>query len=217
MKREHSAIRQKIESLLERDVDIEGYLKQMLEKAPNNLVETLYQQPIDNPVYWEVVLRIITDLERYTKPQKLYFFLAEQRALSKGKLLQLAIKYHEDSSWLAALSKGIEGENFGQTHIMEKRTSKNLPQWIFSYAVDGARKGLVSFARETGNPLPAAALFRINAYEDGMDAAVGALRKNPKSPVIKYVVAAIGPDIEHIVEELFDAFEDDLPVCLENL
>ena len=25
------------------------------------------------------------------------------------------------------------------------------------------------------------------------------------------------PDIEHIVEELFDAFEDDLPVCLENL
>jgi hypothetical protein len=217
MKREHSAIRQKIETLLERDVDIEGYLKQMLEKAPNNLVETLYQQPIDNPVYWEVVLRIITDLERHTKPQRLYFFLAEQRALSKGKLLQLAIKYHEESSWLSALSKGIEGENFGQTHIMEKRTSKNLPQWIFSYAVDGARKGLVSFARETGNPLPAAALFRINAYEDGMDAAVGALRKNPKSPVIKYIVAAIGPDIEHIVEELFDAFEGDLPACLENL
>jgi hypothetical protein len=217
MKREHSAIRQKIESLLERDIDIEGYLIQMLEKAPNNLVETLYQQPLDNPVYWEVVLKIIRELERYTKPEKLYFYLAEQASLPKRKLLESAIKFHEDSSWLVALSKDIEGDDFGKMHIMEKKKSKNLPQWIFSYAVGGSRKGLVGFAQETGNPLPAAALFRVNAYEDGMDAAVGALRKNPKSPVLKYIVAAIGPDIEHIVEELFDAFEGELPICLENL
>ena len=217
MKREHSAIRQKIESLLDRDIDIEGYLIQMLEKAPNNLVQTLYQQPLDNSVYWEVVLKIIRELERYTKPEKLYFYLAEQASLPKQKLLESAIKYHEDSSWLVALSKDIEGDDFGKMHIMEKKKSKNLPQWIFSYAVGGSRKGLVSFAQETGNPLPAAALFRVNAYEDGMDAAVGALRKNPKSPVLKYIVAAIGPDIEHIVEGLFDAFEGELPLCLESL
>ena len=50
-----------------------------------------------------------------------------------------------------------------------------------------------------------------------MDAAIGALKKNPKSPVVKYVIAAIGPDVEQIIEDLFDAFEDELPMALEGL
>jgi len=217
MRREHSAIRQKIESLLESGIPIEGYIRQMLEKAPHNLVQMMYQQPIENSEFWGVILNMITDFERYTKPQKLYFYLEEQLLVPKRKLLQLAIQHHEESKWLVALSKRIEGVEFGKTHIFEKKKSKNLPQWIFSYAVEGARQGLISFARETGNPLPAAALFRVDAYEEGIDAAVGALKKNPKSPVIKYVVAAIGPDVEQIIEDLFEAFDGDVPLSLEGL
>ena len=217
MRREHSAIRQKIENLLQNDIPIEGYIRQMLEKAPHNLVQMMYQQPIENSEFWGVILNMIVDIERYTKPQKLYFYLEEQLLVPKRDLLQLAIKYHEESKWLVSLSKKIEGDEFGKTHIFEKKRSKNLPQWIFSYAVEGARQGLISFARETGNPLPAAALFRVDAYEDGMDAAIGALNKNPKSPVVKYVIAAIGPDVEQIIEDLFDAFEDELPIALEGL
>lgn len=217
MRREHSAIRQKIESLLENGIPIEGYMRQMLEKAPHNLVQMMYQQPIENSEFWGVILNMITDLERYSRPYKLYFYLEEQLLVPKRRLLQLAIKYHEESKWLVALSRRIEGDEFGKTHILEKKKSKNLPQWIFSYAVEGARRGLVSFARETGNPLPAAALFRVDAYEDGMDAAIGALKRNPKSPVVKYIVAAIGPDVDQIVEDLFEAFDGDVPIALEGL
>lgn len=217
MRREHSAIRQKIENLLENGISIEGYMRQMLEKAPNNLLQMIYQQPIENSDFWGVTLNMITDLERFSKPQRLYFYLEEQLLVPKRRLLHLAIKHHEESKWLVALSKRIEGAEFGKTHIFEKKRSKNLPQWIFSYAVEGARQGLVSFASETGNPLPAAALFRVQAYEEGIDAAIGALRRNPKSPVIKYVVAAIGPDVEQIIEDLFEAFDGDLPLALEGL
>ena len=67
--REHSVIA-KIENLLQNDIPIEGYMRQMLEKAPHDLVQMMYQQPIENLGFGA---SFSTDSEmRSTKPQKLF-------------------------------------------------------------------------------------------------------------------------------------------------
>ena len=50
----------------------------------------------------------------------------------------------------------------------------------------GAKDGLIAFAKETGNPIPAAVLYGVGDEESGLEAAVGAYKRTLKSPVLEF-------------------------------
>jgi len=208
---EESIIRKKIEDRLQINTPIEGYLKQVIETAPNNFVQLIFNQPIENEVFWDVILDSLDTLERYVKPEILFLYLSDQLLVPKRKLLRLAIERHEEELWLLSLSKKIEGESFGKMHVLSKKNAKNLPHWVSRYALKGARQGLVDMAAETGNPIPAATLYRVKADDFGLKAAIAALNRNGKSPVVEYIAAAIGPNVDSIIQALQEAFDGKAP------
>ena len=71
--------------------------------------------------------------------------------------------------------------------------------WCQHYAQQGARDGLIAFAQDTGNPIPAAILYDLKDEGAGLEAAVGAFIRNPKSPVLEFLAAKIGPNLDEIV------------------
>ena len=89
----------------------------------------------------------------------------------------------------------------------ERSRSRDIPLWCYRYAQQGARDGLIAFATETGNPIPAAVLYEIGAAEAGLKAAVGAFMKSSKSPVLEFLAAKIGPDLDNIVMDIDEGLE----------
>ena len=61
-------------------------------------------------------------------------------------------------------------------------------------------------AAETGNPIPASALMRVGAMDEAVIAGYKALEKYPKSPVLEYIAATIGPEIEEYLQLLIQKF-----------
>ncbi len=67
---------------------------------------------------------------------------------------------------------------------------------------------MIAFAKDTGNPIPAAVLCGVGDTESGLEAAVGAFKRNPKSPVLEFLAAKVGPDLDAIVLQIDERLDE---------
>lgn len=193
---------------------IDVYIDNLLMQSPKILLRLLEDHSIDHPVFTKKILQKIETLEQLAPPADMYVLLCKSFPQALLEILEIAIERHDTELWVVEISRLAENTNMGYMHLLhkEKNRSRDLAPWCMRYAMHGAKQGLIAFAAETGNPIPASALCRAQADADGIIAAVEALRSNPKSPVLAFLAATIGPNIKDIVYEIAKHFSaENLP------
>lgn len=201
-----------IQQALEQGQSIEPILEDWFLTNPQVVVQILLEQRVQHPVFANSVFNYAENLEAIVTPEELYTELGKQMQSHADAFMDVVIERHPTSLWLIDVSKLVEGEHMGYRHLVNKHRShaRDLPTWCLQYALRGARDGLVAFAEDTGNPIPASVLYRVNAEEAGLKAAVGAFRRNPKTPVLEFLTATIGPEIETIVQDIVGELDSDI-------
>ena len=209
-----------IEQALAEGSSLEPIIEHLLMTDPQVVIEMLLRHRIEHPIFAQMMLMIAKDLEAFVSPEELYLALAIQMRFNPEALLRQLFERHGTALWLPHVCQQVEGPRVGYFHLMHKHQNhaRDLPTWCVRYALIGARDGLVAFAEDTGNPIPAAVLYGYNDERSAFRAAVGAFRRNPKSPVLEFLLARVGPQIDPFVAEIVAELKSDrrpLPPMLE--
>ena len=201
-----------LQQALEQGESIEPILENWFLTNPQVIVQILFEQRVQHPIFANSVFNYTENLEAIVSPEELYTELGKQMQPHADAFMDVVLERHPTSLWLIDVSRQVEGGRMGYRHLVHKHRShaRDLPTWCLQYALRGAREGLVAFAEDTGNPIPASVLFRVNAESEGLRAAVGAFRRNPKSPVLEFLTATVGPDIENIVQNIVSELDADI-------
>ena len=115
------------------------------------------------------------------------------------EVLQLAVQRHPTASWVVELSRKIEGQSAGITHLMASAAHPSFAQNCWAHAAAGHLPGLIEIAKRTGRAEPAAALTSSGHLDAAAIAMVAALEKMPNAPVVAMIAAAWGPCPESIL------------------
>ena len=210
---------QTLQDTLQKGQSIQVLVDAWMEKDPQVIAEIVLSQRIQNALFAETILTVAPQLEVMVPPEDLYLALAPQMRLNKHHFLDWLFEHHATAMWLPSIAKILEGSNMGYYHLLQKHHahSRDLPMWCYQYASMGARDGIVAFAEDTGNPIPAAILYGLNDHSSGLKAAVGAFKRNPKSPVLEFLAGRIGPDLDQIVLQIIAALEAENHGCPATL
>jgi len=213
-----------ITELLETGKSISEAVNEWLQTDPQVIALLLLEGRIQHKVFAEYLLTVVQYLEAIVPAEELYGALGKQLTFNTEALIDVVLERHSSAFWLIDFFHKIEGSLFGYLHLLHKHRhpdrskSRDIPAWCMQYAQKGARDGLIAFAKNTGNPIPAATLYGIGEPEAGLDAAVGAFTYSLKSPVLEFLAAKIGPDLDIIVEQIderLDAADVERPLMVE--
>ena len=207
-----------ITELLETGKSIADVVNHWIQTDPQVIALLLLEQRIEHIVFAEYLLTIVDYLEAIVPPEELYSALGKQMTLNQETFMDWVLERHPSALWLVSLSRELEGSRMGYYHLLHKHRhvdrarSRDIPLWCLRYAQQGAKDGLIAFAKETGNPIPAAVLYGVGDEESGLEAAVGAYKRTLKSPVLEFLAAKIGPDLDAIVKQIDERLEEaDVP------
>ncbi len=201
-----------LEKALEQGESIEPILENWFITNPQVIVQIFLEKRIQNPRFAQSMLIFSEQVEAIVSPEELYMKLGQQMQTNSEAFMNLVIERHSTALWLVAVSKEVEGDRMGYHHLVNKHRThaRDLPTWCLQYALRGAREGLVAFAEDTGNPIPASVLYKVNAESYGLRAAIGAFRRNPKTPVLEFLAATVGPNIDDIVQQIIEELDSDI-------
>ena len=198
-----------ITELLETGKSISEAVNEWLQTDPQVIALLLLEGRIQHKVFAEYLLTVVQYLEAIVPPEELYGALGKQLTFNTEALIDVVLERHSSAFWLIDFFHEIEGSLFGYLHLRHKHhlKSRDIPTCCLQYAQKGARDGLIAFAKKTGNPIPAATLYGIGEPEAGLEAAVAAFTYSLKSPVLEFLAAKIGPDLDIIVEQIDERLE----------
>ena len=193
-----------ITELLETGKAISEVVNEWLQTDPQVIALLLLEGRIKHKVFAEYLLTVVQYLEAIVPPEELYSALGKQLTFNTEAFIDVVLERHSSAFWLIDFFHELEGSLFGYSHLLHKHhsRSRDIPTCCLQYAQKGSRDGLIAFAQDTGNPIPAATLYGIGDAKAGLEAAVGALTYNSKSPVLEFLAAKIGPDLDIIVEQI---------------
>lgn len=141
-------------------------------------------------------LGVIGILEAKMAVNGLYRRLVDLGPDAGPEVLATAAARHPTAGWLGQLSSRVEGATAGETHLCAAASHPAFTALCWAYATGGHQRGLVLAAGRTGRPEPAAALFAAGALDAGAEAAVRTLEANARAPVLPWLAAAWGPDLD---------------------
>jgi hypothetical protein len=138
-------------------------------------------------------------LEQHLAPQGLYRRLVDLAGEAADEVLRLAAQRHPAGTWLVALSEKVEREGAGFVHLMAAQRHPSFTACCWAHAEAGHASGLVAVATETARPEPVAALLSAGHETAALEAAARVLERDPRSPVIAWLAAVWGPDIDALL------------------
>ena len=215
---------EEIVELLEAGKSISDVVNHWIQTDPQVIALLLLEHRIQHIVFAEYLLTIVDYLEAIVPPEELYSALGKQMKLNQEPFMEWVLERHPSALWLVGLFRELEGSRMGYYHLLHKHRhadrarSRDIPLWCLRYAQQGAKDGLIAFAKETGNPIPAAVLYGVGDSESGLEAAIGAFKRNSKSPVLEFLAAKVGPDLDAIIlqiDERLDEANIDRPAMIE--
>ena len=144
-------------------------------------------------------------IEATLTPRGAYPRLAELAGEAGTAVLATAASRHPAASWLLALSRKVERDQAGATHLFAASSHPAFAQICRLHAEVGHVEGLVLAAGGTGRPEPAAALLAVHLdpppradphlpLDAALRAAAAALDANPTAAVIPHLAAVWGPE-----------------------
>lgn len=152
-------------------------------------------------------------LEKALSPRGAYPRLAELSVDAGTAVLATAARRHPAASWLLQLSRRVEREQAGATHLFAAAGHPSFAQACRMHAEVGHVEGLVLAAGATGRPEPAAALLAVHLDPPGradphlpldaaLRAAAAALDADPRSAVVPHLAAVWGPEPDELLTRL---------------
>ena len=135
-------------------------------------------------------------LESTVAPLGLYRRLLDLGPDAGPDVLAIAAARHPAASWIVALSARAEGDDAGRIHLRAAADHPAFAAAAWARAAAGHRRGLVAAAGDLGRPEPAAALAAAGAAAEAAEAAVRTHEADPACPVVAWIAAAWGPDLD---------------------
>ncbi len=156
------------------------------------------------PSLCRAALRHAPALEKQLSARGFYPRLAEMSAVTAHDVLQLASSRHPAAGWLIALSRRIEVDLAGETHLVAAAAHPAFATACRAHADGGHREGLIVAAGRTGRAEPAAALLAATWVDPlpALRAASAALETNAASPVVAHLAAVFGPEPDGLVRRI---------------
>jgi hypothetical protein len=157
-------------------------------------------QAIGGAAMVRAALDLAAVLEQHLAPQGLYRRLVDLGGDDAATdVLRLAATRHPAGTWLVALSDKVEKDGAGFVHLVAARRHPSFTAGCWAHAEAGHAKGLVAVATETARPEPVAALLSAGHEAQALEAAARVLEREPGSPVIAWLAAVWGPDIDALL------------------
>ncbi len=199
-RRDISLIRERVSLALSQDKDVTEILQDLAERNPLALAD-LVVGPRATPSAGLVraALSVIDALEQAVSPTGLYRRLLDLAGAAAPDVLQVAARRHPAASWVVQLSRRVEGEMAGRTHLKAAAGHPAFAAACWAHADAGHVAGLIGAASETGLPEPAAALAGVGLSDAAAQACVRTLERTPESPVVAMMAASWGPDVSPIL------------------
>ena len=199
-RRDMDLIRARVLHAFEAREDIVPMLRVLADRNPVALADLLVGAKAPEHGAWvEAALHVVDALEQSLAPTGLYGRLASLHSDTATDVLATAARRHPTGNWLISMSRKIEGQQAGITHLLACTGHPSFAQNCWSHAEAGHLPGLIDVAAETGRPEPAAALAAHGHLEATGLAVVETLTHTPSSPVIATVAAAWGPDMSPLL------------------
>jgi hypothetical protein len=201
-KRDMAIIRSRVVGAFTSGEDIKPLLNTLAERHPVALADLLVGAKAPEDEQWVMAaLSVVDELEQALAPVGLYGRLAALHSSTALAVLQTAAVRHPAGGWLVSMSRKVEGQSAGQTHLLACVGHPSFAQNCWSHAQAGHLPGLVEVAAQTGRAEPAAALAAHGHIEATGLAMVEALSHTPNSPVVPMVAAAWGPDLTIVLNK----------------
>ena len=195
-------IRSRVIHAFETKQDIVPLLEMLAERHPVALADLVVGAKAPEHKDWvKAALQVAKNLEQALAPNGLYGRLASLHPDTAHEVLATAARRHPAGSWLVSMSRNVEGQQAGKTHLLACTGHPAFVQNCWAHAQAGHLPGLVAVAAETGRPEPAAALAAHGHMEASGLAIVETIAHTPDSPVVATVAAAWGPDMISILKK----------------
>lgn len=152
-----------------------------------------------SPALVEAALEVLPALEAAVAPKGLYQRLVGLTPATRGLVLAHAASRHPLAAWLVPLSEKVEGEEAGLVHLVAAAEHPAFAWACQAHATAGHRRGLIQATARLRRPEPAAALAAEGHLDAAAEAAVRLLELDPASPVVAWVGAAWGPDLDRLL------------------
>ena len=138
-------------------------------------------------------------LEKTIAPKALYQRLVALGPTAGMEVLEVAVSRHSEATWLVPLSVQVEGDDAG---LRQLRAVADRPSFIGlceAYAGTGVTGGLIRLAGSLGRLEPVLALARLETEGPVAQAASALLCTDPEQPVLAWLSAIRGPDLDALV------------------
>jgi len=201
-RRDLGLIRERIEQQLKQGHDPSDTLRDLACRNPIALADLVIgpRAPQD-PRWIQAALDSIEVLEEALPPNGLYRKLVALCPDLQTHVLEIAARRHPAAGWLIELSRNIEGQQAGCTHLVASAGHPSFTQNCWAHAAAGHLPGLITIATQTGLPEPAAAIVAHGHLEAGAIAIVRTIECAPDAPVVAMVAAAWGPDLTPVLRK----------------
>jgi hypothetical protein len=199
-RRDMGLIRERIENALSSGKTVTDILQDLATRNPIALADLVVgPKAPTHPAWVRAAIDVIDVLEGSLAPNGLYRRLVSLSPETNIEVLSVAARRHPSASWLIELSRHVEGQQAGLTHLLASVGHPAFAQNCWEHAAAGHLPGLIAVAEETGCPEPAAALAAQGHIDAAALALVCALRRSHESPVVAMTAAAWGPDLEVVL------------------
>ena len=199
-RRDLNLIRERIEQQLNRGEDLGPTMHDLADRNPIALADMVIGPRAPSAIPWiRCALDSVDILEEAVAPNGLYRQLVKLCPTLQHEILAVAARRHPAASWLVELSRAVEGQTAGITHLRASIAHPSFTQNCWAHAAAGHLPGLIAFAEQTGKAEPAAALAAHHQLQASAVALLRALEHSADAPVIPLVAAAWGPDIRPIL------------------
>jgi len=202
-RRDLNLIRERIERQLANDEDPAPTLRDLAQRNPIALADLVIGPRAPRDIRWvKSALLSIEALEEAIAPNGLYRQLVKLCPTLQMEILELGARRHPAASWLIELSRHIEGQQAGVTHLTASSGHPSFTQNCWAHAAAGHLPGLITFATHTGKAEPAAALAAHGHLEAAAIAMVRAAEHSPDAPIVALLTAVWGPDPTPILHKM---------------
>lgn len=139
-------------------------------------------------------LTVAEVLENGLAPKALYPRLAKLCPSAAPAILEAAVNRYPGATWVMNLGEKL-GLVPGLQHLEELVNHAAFEAACFSHARNGHYEALFRIAQK-GLPEPCAALLAVGAQSEALGAAIAALDANPDAPVLQWLAAVGGLNID---------------------
>ncbi|MCO4745550.1 MAG: hypothetical protein KC912_12230 [Proteobacteria bacterium] len=139
-------------------------------------------------------------LETVLAPSGLYTRLADLAPEVGPELLAAAIERHPQAGWLIRISRRFE--EIPGASILAAASSAGLEDAVELIVANGLEQALKEWTQRTANPLAAVTWLRRDDASRAAEYAAIAVDADPKSPVLAWLSAVRGPDVQDLADDI---------------